>query len=173
MPITVILNGGLGNQLFEYAAARALSLRRRTSVIVDLRDYVNVEEGSSRWSWITDLPIEAKVRTYPSQWFVKGFVPRAFHRIAFPLRYFEQGYLVDGIVFDPNVMNQPNGSVLFGVYQSFKYFSDVYDEFAHELDMSVLSAARLKITRLLSLDFQRQSEFTFDGATISIFPTWF
>ncbi|PXV62509.1 glycosyl transferase family 11 [Dysgonomonas alginatilytica] len=34
--ITLIISGGLGNQMFEYAAGRALSLRHRTNLSIDL-----------------------------------------------------------------------------------------------------------------------------------------
>ena len=34
--ITLILSGGLGNQMFEYAAGRALSLRHKTDLHIDL-----------------------------------------------------------------------------------------------------------------------------------------
>ena len=35
--VTVVLDGGLGNQMFQYAAGRALSLRTGATLELDLR----------------------------------------------------------------------------------------------------------------------------------------
>lgn len=42
-----MLSGGLGNQLFEYAAARNLSARLQRPVVIDLHWYRNIPEGST------------------------------------------------------------------------------------------------------------------------------
>ena len=42
--ITIRLSGGLGNQMFQYAAARALALRRHTEIAVDTSYYVYAPE---------------------------------------------------------------------------------------------------------------------------------
>jgi hypothetical protein len=136
MAITVVLNGGLGNQLFQYATGRALSLKRRTSLVLDPRDYVDVEPGSPRWCWITDLPIAARVRRYPSPWFAKSLPAKLLDRIAHPLRHHQQ---VEA--FDPAVLDQPDGIVIIGLFQSYRHFAHVYEEFAHELDLAAIPAA--------------------------------
>jgi hypothetical protein len=129
MAITIVMRDGLGNQLFQYASARALALSHRTSLVLDLRNYVDITPGSSRWSWILDFPIKAKLRTYPSQWFFRGLVPRTLQRIANPIRHFQKGF-----GYDPQLRDQTDGTVLFGFYQSPHHFRDCYDRFADELD---------------------------------------
>jgi len=42
-----MLSGGLGNQLFQYAAARNLSARLQRPVVIDLHWYRNIPEGST------------------------------------------------------------------------------------------------------------------------------
>ena len=39
--IIIRLNGGLGNQMFQYATARALSLSRNVELILDLSEFNN------------------------------------------------------------------------------------------------------------------------------------
>jgi hypothetical protein len=136
MAITIVMAGGLGNQLFQYASARALALQHQTSLILDLRNYVDVAPRSSRWAWIEDFPIEAKIRTYRSKWEVAGFLPRKLRRIAEPFRYIQDHY-----GYDSDLRNQPNGSVLMGLFQSPRHFIEVYEQFAHELDLNTCPEA--------------------------------
>lgn len=37
--VTIKLSGGLGNQLFQYAAARSLSIYKKASLLIDLQEY--------------------------------------------------------------------------------------------------------------------------------------
>ena len=45
--IVVQLTGGLGNQLFQYACARALALKHNTSLVLNTSWFRKYEEGVS------------------------------------------------------------------------------------------------------------------------------
>jgi hypothetical protein len=132
MAITVVLAAGFGNQLFQYASARALSLVRGVPLVVDLRNYVEVPSASPRWPWIVDLPIAAEIRSFQDGWAPRGFSNRLKRRIADRRRYRETGH-----GHDPRLLDQPDGTVLFGFFQSPRHFAHVSDGVADELDMSV------------------------------------
>jgi len=61
--ITHFAEGGLGNQLFNYAAVRSLADRGQTNLILDLSSYVDQQgEFASRPFSLDQFPIRAKLR---------------------------------------------------------------------------------------------------------------
>ena len=132
MAITLLMGGGLGNQLFEYAAARALSLARGAPLILDLRYYTRANQGAAKAPWLLDFPLKARVRAYRSPAQAHGLLPRITRRIVERHRRFDEND--DG--YDARLADQPDGTVMSGVFQSPRYFAHVSDQFANELDLS-------------------------------------
>lgn len=58
--VTIRLSGGLGNQLFQYAAARSLSIYRKTSLLIDLEEYRDSRKRSYSLGYFT---IESKINS--------------------------------------------------------------------------------------------------------------
>ena len=58
-PVIVGLSGGLGNQLFQYAAGRALTIRLQTYLVLDLSWFANQKERSFSLS-----PFQIHAQTY-------------------------------------------------------------------------------------------------------------
>lgn len=137
--IAVRLEGGLGNQMFQYAAARALALRHQTEVLVDvtslLKPHGNVtrrifelghfkhvatpmrHSESRRLSWLHRVPAMAR---WVSPWHM---------------------YAEHGTAYEPAFANLPDQSYLLGYWQSARYFSDVAKVVAAEFEpIGVLSA---------------------------------
>jgi hypothetical protein len=96
------LMGGLGNQLFQYAAGRALSLRRGVPLCLDLSWFEEPER----------LPYELDLL---------GIDPPP----ALDVRW--RVHEAEGYVFDPRVLDAPDGSKLVGYWQSERYFEDAAD----------------------------------------------
>ena len=132
--ITVRLRGGLGNQLFQYAAARALALRLGTSVALDIRNYrrkgVRAYELASY-----DLPVAF------ADWAHRP--PRRGNRIRFALwralhprlnLFYEKQH-----AFDPAVLSLPDETHLQGYFQSELYFAEIADTIRRDLTLSRLS----------------------------------
>jgi Glycosyl transferase family 11 len=125
------LMGGLGNQMFQYAAARALAERHKTHLKLDLsflldrrprphftfRGYdlgiFNIQEA-----FATPDDLTHNVRIYPS-------------RIAKWLGSFNPGAQPWNLItekhhhFDPAVLQAPDHSYLVGYWQSEKYFKSI------------------------------------------------
>lgn len=128
MVITNLI-GGLGNQMFQYAAGRALSLKRNVSLRVDISGFANygLHQGFELqriFNCPAEIASEADVRgilgwQYPSS--IRQLLSRpgmaAFRR--------------EGLVVEPyfhhwqEIKNVPSGCYLTGYWQSEKYFLEV------------------------------------------------
>ena len=131
MAITLLLAGGLGNQMFEYAAARALCLERSAALVIDLRYFVGAVPGSSKAPWLLDFPIKAHIRNYASVGAAHGIVPRIVRRLSEQHRRHRSG-----LGYDPSFFSSRDGAVLVGLYQSPRYFAASFDIIAEEFDLS-------------------------------------
>ena len=116
--IVVALTGGVGNQLFQYAVARALALRRGVAVGLDTRWY----RGRRGRNYALD---RFAIRTEPVD---RGLLPARDGKILGRLLAGRGGRLKvhreTGLAFDPAVADLPDGSYLRGVFQSERYFAD-------------------------------------------------
>lgn len=106
MGIGVRLMGGLGNQMFQYAAARALAAQHGTEVVLDL-------------SWYED---EASTGVTPRHYGLDDFAgPAGASRASAPC---EQHFHERSFGFDASVSTLPDGITLNGYFQSERYFCD-------------------------------------------------
>ena len=116
--IVVALTGGLGNQLFQYATARALALRRGVPVGLDRRWYA----GRSGRSYALDPfairsePVDPRLLPFRDGKILGRLLAGRGGR----LRVFRER----GLAFDPAVLDLPDGTYLRGVFQSEHYFAD-------------------------------------------------
>ena len=106
--IGVRITGGIGDQLFQYAAARALTLRLGTDLVFELSNlgdnplYLNHFEIVTAENPQTEVVIKTVVREISD-------------------------------VFDEKVLSLPDNSFLDGKFQFEKYFVDQADQIRHEL----------------------------------------
>ena len=112
--IGVKIGGGLGNQMFQYSAARALALRHKTDVYLDLSNFK--QEGSRKY--MLDFFNAVYLKNVSQQDFtiVGEFYERIFH---------------------PEVISSPDQSFLIGLWQSEKYFEDYSDQIRLELTLKI------------------------------------
>ncbi len=124
--IIVKLYGGLGNQMFQYAAGRALSLRNLDTLKLDLSWFKNVGNDAERPFRLNVFDIKVDE---VSEAEIKNFIPKNKlfrilglydHRKYIKERHFD---------FDPNLLNLEGDVYLDGYWQSEKYFQD----FAHQI----------------------------------------
>lgn len=147
--VIVGLSGGLGNQMFQYATGRALSLRLEIPLFLDL----------SWFEWAEDrkfalIPFAISANLLPpdgnfkqvkstfrkiSQKIAHHFFTRRLGAKVFKERYFH---------FDPSVLKLTESVYLDGYWQSEKYFADfastVADDFSLKTPISRQSAEILE-----------------------------
>ncbi|MDE2018759.1 MAG: alpha-1,2-fucosyltransferase [Patescibacteria group bacterium] len=148
--ITVKIHGGLGNQMFEYAFARALSLKNHDSLRVDpssLYDITPREPDRYRKKYDKTWRKDVKYRSYgladvfainPAfNWvariesvvkipyvatIVNKYYPRVFGKLGV-WKYIKE----KGMRFDPAYFNLKGNVYLEGYFRSEKYFKDYAD----------------------------------------------
>ncbi|MFO0955413.1 MAG: alpha-1,2-fucosyltransferase [Candidatus Saccharibacteria bacterium] len=110
--------GGLGNQMFQYAAARSLAVRRGTSVCLDL-------------SWFSSgFDENTTPRSYELDCFNLDRQTVKLDKNSFASRLgvnFSRQYTEPHFHYDKNFSNLPKRSILEGYFQSEKYFHEVRD----------------------------------------------
>jgi hypothetical protein len=135
--IVVKLMGGLGNQLFQYAFARALSVRRGETVLFDTSLYMtgNPDRSLEIASFAVDLPVaDARDITRLSvdkRTLLDRIRGRVFGRdTALRGPYVgEPSYR-----YSPRVMQVPGNDLIFvGYWQSEKYFAEVASQVRKEI----------------------------------------
>ncbi|MCC7288972.1 alpha-1,2-fucosyltransferase [bacterium] len=116
--ITIKLQGGLGNQMFQYAAARSLALRNHTVPTLDLSWFGQDFDDSTtpRHYELSCFVLDSSTSRY------KGTVLEKLQR-RFAMQYKEPHFH-----FDKAFKALPKNTTLEGYFQSEKYFSDIRDE---------------------------------------------
>lgn len=130
--ICVRLQGGLGNQMFQYAAGRALALRHETQLMLDSstlgKDDTHVTARAfelDRFGHIGQLLNERQTRWLP--WLHR--IPAA-SRLLGPWRTFVE----KGVAWHPAFEQLPDQTYLVGYWQSYRYFVDIGKILAMEFE---------------------------------------
>jgi hypothetical protein len=127
MIITKLI-GGLGNQMFQYSIARALSCNKHTSLRLDISGYnnYNLHQG---FELCNVFDVSAEIATISDIHNVLGWqssqsVRQILSRLK--LSKFNSSKLVlePNFNFWPEILNSPNPCYLDGYWQSEKYFID-------------------------------------------------
>ncbi|MDZ4701326.1 MAG: hypothetical protein SH809_16560 [Rhodothermales bacterium] len=126
--IVIRLMGGLGNQLFQYAAGRALALRNRVPLKLDLsllEDRNGGEHAVYRDFELGAFHINAQVATADEVRYFnptpKTIIGRIGHRLKKALRP-QRVYWERGRTFDPLIPDLTAPMCIVGSLQSERYF---------------------------------------------------
>ena len=130
--ICVCLQGGLGNQLFQYAAGRALSLRHGTDLLIDTRKLGKRKRGVTLrhfelncFQHVAKIATDHEMRLF--SWLER--VPIFSHLVSPWHMYLEKKFGFNG---EFNFL--PDQTRLVGYWQSFRYFSDISIQIFRELE---------------------------------------
>ena len=156
--IIVRIIGGLGNQMFQYAAGRALAAKYNVPLKLDLRW---MRRYSRRDFLLDKFPISVES---PSRFDCLKFTWFPFQRNPFffymrfirkfnPLLYMETAF-----PFNPDVLNLGPDRFLFGYFQSEKYFK--YYESIIRQDFSYVPNLDCMIKRCLTPSISRINSYT-------------
>ncbi len=127
MAIITQLQGGLGNQLFQYATARTLALLQHQALLLDDQWYAqSYEQVTPRQVQLQELSIVGQIQTC-----VPIKAPRRIRKIlqsVLPISPFVLKEKKDKI-YDPRIKNAPafknQDLYLMGYWQSYKYFESI------------------------------------------------
>ena len=130
MSITVHISGGLGNQLFQYAAGRALALRTGTDLYLDTSSFL--ESGNLRSYMLDNYTIKAHILKKKNWIYQKIY---NVIRSKFGLSPSGHIHAEKSNKFDPSVIQLKDGAYLLGHWQSEKYFADYSKLIKRELKL--------------------------------------
>lgn len=125
--ITLILSGGLGNQMFEYAAGRALSIRHKSDLHIDLYILKKKTKATTRNYELTVFNIETPIKkSFLNKIAVKGFgflksssLGRTFLNNIGIFRDEKAQY------YDSRFDDLSENTTLFGYFQNENYFKGI------------------------------------------------
>ncbi len=123
--ITVVLNGGLGNQMFQYAAGRALSYRTGTALELDLRQ---LRKNGRRPYGLADFALPPKTRLLADG--PPARLPSSIRRL---LPWTKRFFRESGFAYDTRFSGLQAPLTLIGYFQSERYFSEAADSLRVEL----------------------------------------
>jgi hypothetical protein len=173
--VIVRLNGGLGNQLFQYAAGRRLSIFHRTPIKIDLGIY---DYHKLRCYSLTSFRIKESIATKSEvakaqEKYLKnslGGIPGLIWKFKWRRRWslVKEFYLGP---YNPEILHTTRNVYLDGYWQSEKYFIDVQDVIRQEFTVrNELSfeckaiAALITSTNSVSLHVRR-ADYVSDSET--------
>src|ERR1700754_2157046 len=125
--IVVHLNGGLGNQLFQYASAKALSLHQQVPLLLEINSFYRTE--------LPDLEVPRDFEMYNFQGVDDAIISKEALALIKPKltdkilpRHKRVIYIPPHYHYDPNFFKAGKNVYLKGLWQSEKYFADYKNE---------------------------------------------
>ena len=139
--IHIIPNGGLGNQMFEYAAAKALALRLQTEVVIDM----SFHHLHSNKSWCRKYELDVfNIKVPVCNKTFKGLAICRLKEIFDKFGWDKEKLLRFGLfadtcsfVYDKRFEHLKNGSVLFGYFQNETYFQHYFEEIRRDFTFAL------------------------------------
>ncbi len=151
--LIVKMQGGLGNQLFQYAFAKGLEHRTGKSVFFDTSEY---DSNSFRKFQLDAFCMEYKVASSRDVNAIKstGFFLRTLGK-AVPYFFKSQVFREKNLAYDPSCFEIKGNVYYDGYWQSEKYFQQVKDTLFQELKLKQIQNIRFID---LKNEIERQNE---------------
>jgi len=129
--VIVRLTGGLGNQMFQYAAARALADRLGAELLLDTRAFEHAfafRAYTRRAYALAPFKLQARLATAADLTSWPVWVAEIGMRLALVRPWFRRWHFESGISYDPSVRTLHAPVCLIGYWQSERYFIDIADK---------------------------------------------
>jgi len=148
--IIVRFQGGLGNQMFQYAFGRALSLANNTELVLDSSAYGNEESDPEkkdiRAFGLKYYNLSARVANpqelkFWAKYYAPGIWPKFYRKFYRLGPYLKKKFIIEpqshSFIFDQNVFKYPlTGTVgLSGYWQTEKYFKNISETIRKEFTL--------------------------------------
>ncbi|MFC1843883.1 alpha-1,2-fucosyltransferase [Thermodesulfobacteriota bacterium] len=126
------LEGGLGNQLFQYAIGRHLSIKNNTGLILDTSNYL-IDKNNRHYE-LYRYNIKAKTANIITCMFVrfgKYIIPKITQNIRLPIQYIKE----QNNYFNTEILSEESNIILDGYWQSEEYFKNIRDIILDDLTL--------------------------------------
>jgi len=146
--VYVKLLGGLGNQMFQYAVGRHLSIKNSDSLMLDLTDLLKRED-------IDYTPREFELDIFDVKYTGKILASeRRTFKERFALKYLTRRVDEIDYIFDPEVLGLKGNLYLNGFWQNEKYFNGIEDIIRQDftLKAKVLPLNDLTVKKISSIN---------------------
>lgn len=131
--IVVRLSGGLGNQLFQYAAGRQLADLHQTELVMDTYWYTHTPKLDTPRSYeLGHYPVRARAANGAEPLWCLLHGGRVTRRLGFLPRKWKH-FSEKGFAFDPAFLRLPDGTYIDGYWQSHRYFEGIAASIRAEL----------------------------------------
>jgi hypothetical protein len=128
--VIVRLTGGLGNQMFQYAAGRALADRLGAELLLDTRAFEHalaLQTYTRRAYALAPFKVRARLVTAADLKDWPVWVVEIGLRLRFIRSLFRRWHFESGITYDPRMLTLHEPVCLVGYWQSERYFIDIAD----------------------------------------------
>lgn len=128
--IIIKINGGLGNQMFQYAAGKSLSVKNKTIIKLDLTRFKNIDPEYRKYE-LGHFNIKENFST-PED--LRFFNKTGLSKLIENFKPYYKRLVVKyrGYDFDPHILKLKGNVCLDGYWQSEKYFKDVANAIKQE-----------------------------------------
>lgn len=133
--IIVNLKGGIGNQLFQYALGRHLSIKNKTELKLDISDLNQANKiGNIYRSFdLYQFNIKAPISTHEE---IKN-LKYTYGRLSKICQFFSVKILRQyNLLFDQKILDLPDNTYLDGYWQSPKYFEEIREILLNDLSLT-------------------------------------
>lgn len=137
--ITILLKGGLGNQMFQYAAGRCFSIKMKTQLILDTSflNYYPLKSGYTKRAFeLNKFRINAKI-VHNNKYFLSPLKNRLLFKTYFELNKYLRHYQIvnDANIDSLRVTNSSQNYLFDGHFQKAWHFHDIMEQLISEFNI--------------------------------------